>query len=539
MASLRPGGRSRGLVVLAAAVAALPLVVAIAVALADGWRPLSDDSVIALRAFDVVSDRPPLVGQFSQTSPLIGEPAYSLGPLLYWLLAVPAHLGPGAIVLTIGAVNVACAVGAVLLAARRGGPGLAVAAAAVLVVAGRSLPAEVPYEVWNPWAGVFPFTLLLFVAWSVACGDYRLLPLMVLTASFVSQAHLTYLVPALMAVAVAAGGLVLWRRQRPSDSVRRWVIAAVAVAIVCWSAPVVDQLTREPGNLGQVVKFATDEHPTAGVATGWQATARTIGIPPWWALRVRNHAERLFETLDVPLLLSLSAVLVVCGLIAALAAAVRRRRHDVATGCTLALALCLAVTVVTAGIPAGNVGFVVIAYVLVWTSPAGMWIWLVLAWSTWELLRPTRLATALRRPAPVWAGLGAAAAVAVAVAASRDYEAPGGLPPGTKDYALIDATVERASEAVAGSKGVFIDVPSPKGAPNSATMVSAIAYALRRDGLSFSVPSRVARELGSQYLPNLRYEHVLRIRDGDSPRELKGRVVLRNSYVTVTVSRHP
>jgi hypothetical protein len=509
------------------------------VALADGWRPLSDDSVIALRAFDVLSEHPPLVGQFSQTSPLIGEPAYSLGPLLYWLLAVPAHLGPGAIVLTMGGVNVACVVGAVLLAARRGGPWLAVAAAAVLVVAGRSLPVEVPYEVWNPWAGVFPFTLLLFVAWSVACGDHRLLPLMVLTASFVSQTHLTYLVPALMAVAVAAGGLMLWRHQRPSGSVKPWVVAAVAVAIVCWSAPVVDQLIREPGNLRQVVKFATDDHPTAGIAIGLRATARTIGIPPWWALRARNHGERVFETLDVPLLLSLAAVLVVCGLIAALAEAVRRRRHDLATACALALALCLAVTVVAAGIPAGNVGFIVIGYVLVWTSPAGMWIWLVLAWSTWELLRPTRVATALRRPAPVWAGLGAAAALAVAVAALRDHEASGGLPPGTKDYALIDDTVERASGAVAGSDGVRIDVPSPSGAPNSATMVSAIAYALRRDGVSFSVPFRVARELGSQYSPNPRYEHVLRIRDGVPRSGLKGRVVVRNSYVTISVSRHP
>jgi hypothetical protein len=524
-------------VALAAAVAALPVAVATAVALSDGWRPLSDDSVIALRAFDVLSQDPPLVGQFSQTSPVLGEPAYSLGPLLYWLLAVPAHLGPGAIVLTMGAVNVACVVGAVLLAGRRGGPWLAVAAATVLVVASRSLPVEVPYEVWNPWAGVYPFTLLLFVAWSVACGDYRLLPLMVLTASFVSQAHVTYLAPALMAVAVAVGGLVLWRRQRPSGDVRPWAVAAVAVAVVCWSAPVVDQLTRDPGNLGQVVKFATDGHPTVGMATGLRATARTIGIPPWWALRARNHAERVFETIDVPLLLSLSAVLVICGLIAALAAAVRRRRHDVATGCALALGLCLAVPVVTAAIPAENVGFVVIEYVLVWTSPAGMWIWLVLAWSIWELLRPIRVATALRRPAPAWGALGAVAALAVAVAASRGYDASGGLPPGTKDYALIDATVERASEAVAGSDGVRIDVPSPSSDPHSATMVSAVAYALRREGLSFSVPSRVARELGSQYSPNPRFEHVLRIRDGDSPRELEGHVVVRNRYVTVTVSR--
>ena len=71
-------------------------------------------------------------------------------------------------------INAAAVVGTVIIARRRGGVGLAVAVALGLVLVTGSLAREAPYSIWNPYAALYPFTLLLFVAWSVACGELAL-----------------------------------------------------------------------------------------------------------------------------------------------------------------------------------------------------------------------------------------------------------------------------------------------------------------------------------------------------------------------------
>src|SRR5205085_10091384 len=112
------------------------------------------------------------------------------------LLALPARIGdPTTMTWTMGLVNTLAIVGCVALARRRGGLVLMFAAALAIALMCQSLAAETFHDVWNPSAGLFPFTLLIFVSWSLACGEHRLLPLAVLLASFVVQAHLMYLPP--------------------------------------------------------------------------------------------------------------------------------------------------------------------------------------------------------------------------------------------------------------------------------------------------------------------------------------------------------
>jgi hypothetical protein len=430
-------------------------------------------------------------------------------------------------------VSAASVIGAVVLANRRGGLALAVATALALVVMSRSLPVEVPYEIWNCWAAVFPFTLLLFVAWSVACGDHRLLPLLALTASFVIQAHLSYLLPVLMALAVAIVGLVS-RRGKLHD-LRRWTIAAVAVAAVCWSAPIVEQVDNRPGNMVLAVRLATDDHETAGVATGLRTAARTIGIAPWWAKRARTQAERASEPTTVPAVSAGSALLVVAGLLALLVLARRRRRPDLLAAVALALALCLSVAVVAAAIPAGLLGFTAFQYALVWTSPAGMWVWLALLWSGWTLLVPARRAPEVRTGLAV-AGLAAVAATAALVAAGRDYGAPQ-QPPGLKEYRLVSDTADQVGDALAGSGGVLLDVPIR--VRHSLTFQSAVAYELRSRGYAVSVPDRLVKELGSAYRPGLTHEHVVIIRDPDAPVPAGSAEIVRNSAIAIFARPDP
>ena len=68
-----------------------------------------------MRSYDVFTGHPPLVGMPS-TGPtgVLAEQAFHLGPLLFWLLALPAHfLGPSSLAVTVGLVNVACVMGTV------------------------------------------------------------------------------------------------------------------------------------------------------------------------------------------------------------------------------------------------------------------------------------------------------------------------------------------------------------------------------------------------------------------------------------------
>ena len=73
----------------------------------------------------------------------------------------------------------------------------------------QSLPSEAFHDIWNPAAGLFPFLLLIFLGWSLACGDHRLLPLTALDASYVVQTHLMYAAPTAVLLGVGFGGLAL------------------------------------------------------------------------------------------------------------------------------------------------------------------------------------------------------------------------------------------------------------------------------------------------------------------------------------------
>src|SRR5947209_3991605 len=305
--------------------ASLPIVLSTLRALRDGWVPFGDQAVIATRAYDVFSAHAPLVGQYSSSSHVAHHTTYSLGPLLYWLLAPVAHLGPpGAIALTMGAVNVACVVATVALARRRGGVALMLATAFAVAVMCRSLIPETLHDPWNPSAAVVPFALLIFLCWSVACGEHRLLPVTVLTASYVAQCHLAYLLPAVGMLLVAVVAARRFRRHW------RWWVAALAVAAACWMPPLIDEISHHPGNITVVLRAGTASQPTVGWTDGWHAVVRTFGVPPWWATTPTSPWDRLAEVQrPAGTLATASAVAVLAGLVAALGIGLWRRRADI------------------------------------------------------------------------------------------------------------------------------------------------------------------------------------------------------------------
>jgi hypothetical protein len=522
--------------VVAALIAAVPVAVAAIQALRLGWTVSSDDGVIATRAFDVFSAHSPLVGQRSQVSPLAGHTTYAPGPLLYWLLAVPARMGSFTMALTMALVSIACAVGIVLIAGGRGGLWLGVIAAVGVALACRSLPVEIPYEVWNPWAPMFPFMLLLVCCWAVGSGDVRLLPLLVLLACYVAETHFAYVIPALVSVAVTIVGLVVARRRsRPNSTpLRRYVLASALIALVCWSGPILDEIEHRPGNLVRVYELATEQRGTVGLTQAWRTLVRTIGVPPRWSETPKVPAERLIETAKAPSAgATLSAVAVLAVLLGLLGLALRRRRHDTAVALALALGLCAAVLAAAASVPTGQLGFAAGFYVLEWCAPAGLFVWLVAGCSAWAMLAPAAWRPP-RRTAVAVGALGLAAVVATA-AAIRDPQEPGRLPPGSKQYEAIRAASAQVAKAVGADKDVRIE----RVGLHIQTFETAIVYELRRNGVIPAVRPALARELGSAYVPEpRRYRTVVTVGEGHVAVPPGVQVVVSSPEVTVTLKRN-
>jgi hypothetical protein len=365
--------------------AALPVIVATVHAVRVGWVPGADQAIIATRAHDVFTSHTPLVGQYTTAAEVIGRVTRDPGPMLYWLIALPARFGsPAAITVTMGAVNTLAIVGCVGLARRRGGLVLMFAAAVAIAFMCRSLAAETFHDDWNASSGLFPLTLLIFVAWSLGCGDYRLLPPAVVLASFVAQAHLAYVAPALGLMVVGVAGLAA---TRPSPLVP-WALAAALVTCVCWAPTVVDELGHHPGNLTRVVQVATERRATVGAAAGRHAVVRAVGLPrPWFTYVPRSRYDRRVDVRATPSATRTAttiALLAALGLVA-LAGAVGRRR-DVTVAAVIALVLCAALAVVAASTPTPRVMANTLGYTMWWGSQVGMWAWLVVAWSAWLAL---------------------------------------------------------------------------------------------------------------------------------------------------------
>jgi hypothetical protein len=479
-------------VLLTGLVTALPIVVSAIEALSAGWVPLADDALIATKALDVFSSHSPLLGPWSSGySAIVGEPTFHPGPLLFWLLAVPARLPwNGALVVTIGLVNVASVMGVVALAERRGGRTLMLVAAVAMLLMMSSLPAAVLSDIWNPSAPILPFSLLIFLGWSLACGEYRLLPLTALVASFVTQCHLGYLVPALGIVAVGLIGLVLSRPLAEDGAARRWILAAVVVAVVCWSFPAIDQATNRPGNVVLIARAATADQAKLGLDPGLRALVHGVGVVPWWLRAPEVPFARVVDLSVGPGWFAIATTLLLVGALGVLVVVGwRRARRDVAAAAAVGLVLCASLVLVTSSTPRSS--FATLGYSLRWGSAAGMWVWLAVAWSV-ATLAGVRVRDRIRaRGVHPLAGLAAVAAVAAVVAASGELRG--------EPYDQVETVGERLDAALPAHSAAILGV---SGKPDATFMAlgieSGAVYALRHDGRRVAVPD-AAVYLGSQY----------------------------------------
>jgi hypothetical protein len=510
--------------------AAVPVVVSTVRALLDGWTPLLDDAIIATHSFDVFSAHSSLVGVFSSSSVLGVGRVYNAGPLLFWLLAVPARLpGNWALPVTMGIVNTASIIGIVALVRRRGGTALMFVTAVAVALMCQSLPQEALHDVRNPESALLPFTLLLFLAWSVACGEYRLLPVTVLVASFVLQSHFSLALPTVVMVAVALTGCAINARHRSRSAAsaaerpRRWVVGALAVALVCWSAPLLDQAIHRPGNLVRIVQTATAHQQTLGLTAGWHALVRTIGIPSWWW-----RSPDFWDIQRSPsAAATASSLVVLVGLAVSALLAVRRRRHEIAALAVLALALSASVAVYTSSTPS-RLLLAALVYGVQWCSAVGMFAWLALGWSLAMLApsahvirrRATRIGSALRPRSVVLAAVGVTALVGVFASVNTPPDLSAWI------YRPASMLASRLKERLGPHRSLLLlngsltveTVESAEELFIRLGLEGGLVYQLRRSGYHPLVQNvfSLVDEFGAYYSGNLPHDETLLIGDSNT-----------------------
>lgn len=413
-------------------------------AAADGWFPLGDDAVIAVKADDVFSDHPPLIGMPSTLSNSTAEATASertshLGPMLFWLLAIPERFGGRGlgVALPVAMLAVAAMVGSVLSVRRRRGDAAAVALAAGIALMLLALGRSVLATPWNPYVALLPLLWYLLLAWRVAVGEARALPLFVVAGSFVAQTHVLYL-PIVGAVGVTAlvAGWAARRGKARGDRGRSWrgagtrrsLLGAAIAGAVCWSTVIIDQLfTRDP-NVSAVLHAAqVGAAETLGLARVVQLVSRAILFPPLFAGGPVDD-DRIVS-MSSGSALPVAALAACLGLLAFGACSTRVAR-DVQRLAGLAIVAIGAAVWTVASYP---LAFPTIAtYRLLFLAPLGLFVWFALGAVVADIVASSERSTTprfdrLRRSAPT-ASIGVAlVVVAVATVAAMSGPDPNRL----------------------------------------------------------------------------------------------------------------
>jgi uncharacterized protein with PQ loop repeat len=265
-----------GVALAAGALIAAALALSAAVnALPAAW-PTGDGAVIELYTLHATSFRQ-LLGPYSRFG------FHHPGPAMFYVLApFYAASGHATASLSVAALAVNLAALAVvswtIVRARAPIP-LALALSALLLTFVLRLPALLT-SAWNPHLPVLPLVALLAVSAAVASGDVRLIPLMVVLASFVMQSHLGLAAVSLVA---AGGGLVLALfQQRPvlgrDSSLGRPLRQAAWLLALLWMLPLSEQIVHRPGNLSRIVEFffLEGEEGRVPAAAAWRAWSYSL-----------------------------------------------------------------------------------------------------------------------------------------------------------------------------------------------------------------------------------------------------------------------
>ena len=465
--------------------------IALIVRVGGDYHPSADQALIELQIRDI-GHHAVLLGPYSRFG------WFHPGPILYYLLWLPYRLtGSSSLSLCFAALtlNAATVVGIALVARRRGGLPLVLFTLFLTGLLTSSLGAQFFRDVWNPNITVLPFVLLVFLAWSMSCGDAWALPLAAGVGTFLVQTHVSYGFVTLVAIAAGLVGAAVtgWRRRSDAhhaDRVRAWTHMAIVtglVLVVLWLPVVLQQLTTDPGNLGTLLQFFRDHHREHSYGDSWHVLASELGIWPDW---IRGSVVRNIYSGAVDL--SGGAPIAV-GAVALAGAAVAtwRRAKD-----AFRLDLIVGAAVVAGVVSVSRIVGEIFPYLVLWTWALGMLAWVAIGWSAvrWWQERPSRDERRDRTVARVALALVATGLVVVSVVDTVDAARAGNLDASGSGW--VEGLTRKVRAELPDGEGV-VEIRAVGGA-GSLWVGAGVADALEHDG----VETRVAPDLEFAYGPD-------------------------------------
>ena len=245
------------------------------------WFPSHDYAYIVRHIADVGGRHTPLVGVYSRFG--WDHP----GPLLFWILAPFERVGgPTGVLVGTAAINVACLTGALLVAYRRGGAAGTLWVGLLVAALCHTLGSAFLIDPWNPRLPVTGLVWFFLLAWSVSVGDTAMWPWLIGVGSWEVQTHIGF-APVVVLLLAFAVFCRLADRVKPAPKMATratlgWRVA-LAVGVLLWAGPVIQQVRGHPGNLSAIVKYAL--HPTGsniGLDTAVHIAGRQLSLPPPW-----------------------------------------------------------------------------------------------------------------------------------------------------------------------------------------------------------------------------------------------------------------
>lgn len=486
-----------------------PFIYALIRALHEGWKPVSDSAVIALRSWDALSAQGSLVGAATR----LAHGVYDLGPLESWLLTLPVHLNPAQGVLWGGALwcMVAASLAIEAAWAAAGELGGVLAAGIILWLVSWS-PKIVMVPDWNPWFGMMFFIAALAAGFAVLSGHQKWWPVLAITGSIAAQAHLMY---AIASVGLLAVGFITVIVDSRRSGKYRWAIIGSIAGLACWIAPLIQQFTAQTGNLTQLIHaLRAGGTAKAGLSFGLKALSAATQPPTYWwkpsleALKL-SMIEQRAAWFGV-------AQLVVIALALIVAIVVLRSRRAAALA-ALSLLTAAAALQTYSGIPTWNIWRPVtdLSYLMAPMFPMGILAWLavgyVLILATQRAMRWLRARHATQQPvsgrgdavrivtAPWRLRIAGLAAVVLLAALTTSAATHVGGPQRSQSAGRNAVTSAAAKiERELPPQRIVLAVMTPDSAYRRQVLMG-LAYALRSAGYSPEISSRWTFQIGPAY----------------------------------------
>ncbi len=372
VAGTRPGRITRPLgtptartLALTVAATILPVWISAWRVASSGFYPTSDAALTVMRARDVFTMDPPLVGMPAASGAFGDSITHFPGALQLYLLAGPVKLfgnvwGPP---IAMAVLSTAWIMATAWVLDRVLGPRQALVGVAFLAV-----------YAWSIGIGFLvdpvPVTMLIFLtlpfllsAWCAATGDRVALVVTAVMANYLWLDHLALVVVVPVVTAGALCGYLLthrhsmWSRTDERRAARRqaWqgVAAAAVVSVVLWIPTLIAEVTRSPGNLRLLFRSSGHEREVvASFSFALHVVVDLITYPPFWLRGSFDdppfyNAPKMAVAEGSPTWYGIVAGLVLVAVFVGLGLQARRRSDRVAGWALVVAVVAVAVAVVT------------------------------------------------------------------------------------------------------------------------------------------------------------------------------------------------